>query len=140
MSTIYVAKVPRKDIVFVISVLAIILKSVWWMEYVILLWLLMVVKVVQHFVILQVKNVFVSSIIYSSSCFINLRSHERTSIKGVAERSFVFASEISSTISTVPKEPPEVIHINKMYEMPWIGYIGLKPTNFLFIYENNKSK
>ena len=78
----------------------------------------MVVKVVQHFVILQVKNVFVSSIIYSSSCFINLRSHERTSIKRVAERSFVFASEIFTTISQFPEEPPEVIHVNEMHEMP----------------------
>ena len=39
-----------------------------------------------------------------------------TSIKGVAERSSVFASEIFTAILQIPEEPPEVIHIN---EMPW---------------------
>ena len=41
-------------------------------------------------------------------------------VKGVAERSSVFASEIFTAISHIPEEPPEVIHINdEMHEMPW---------------------
>ena len=38
----------------------------------------------------------------------------KTSIKGVAERSSVFASEIFTAISQISEEPPEVIHINEM--------------------------
>ena len=44
----------------------------------------------------------------------------KTSIlKGVAERSSVFASEIFTAILQIPEEPPEIIHINEMHEMPW---------------------
>ena len=39
---------------------------------------------------------------------------DKTSIKGVAERSSVFASEIFTAISQISEEPPEVIHINEM--------------------------
>ena len=35
-------------------------------------------------------------------------------MKGVSERSSVFASEIYTTISPIPEKPPEVIHINKI--------------------------
>ena len=42
----------------------------------------------------------------------------KTSIKGVVEQSSVFASEIFTAISQIPEEPPEVIHINEMHEMP----------------------
>ena len=41
-------------------------------------------------------------------------------MKGVAEQSSVFASEIFTVISPIPEEPPAVfhiIHINKMHEM-----------------------
>ena len=41
-----------------------------------------------------------------------------TSMKGVAERSSVFAIEIFAAISQIPEEPPEVIHIKEMHEMP----------------------
>ena len=62
-----------------------------------------------------------------------------TSIKGVAERSSVFASEIFTAISQISEESPEVIHINEML-LKRNGYIGLKPATSLSKYENNKEK
>ena len=48
------------------------------------------------------------------------KSTRCTSIKEVAERSSVFASEIFTAISQIPaEESPELIHINEMHEMPW---------------------
>ena len=63
-------------------------------------------------------------------------------MKGVAEQSSVFASEIFTAISQIPEKPPEVIHINEMHEKPLkrIGYIGLKLTTSLSKYEKNKEK
>ena len=62
-----------------------------------------------------------------------------TSIKGVAERSSVFASEIFTAIAQISEESPEVIHINEML-LKRNGYIGLKPATSLSKYENNKEK
>ena len=55
----------------------------------------------------------------------------------------MFASEIFTAMSQIPEEPPEVLHINEMHEMPskeLTIYIGLKPATSLSKYENNKEK
>ena len=56
-------------------------------------------------------------------------------MKGVAERSSVFVSEIFTSLSLMLEEPPEV---NSHKQNAWnvskrIGYIGLKPATFLSV-------
>ena len=58
-------------------------------------------------------------------------------MKGVAERSSVFASEIFTTISPITEEPPEVIHISKM-SLKELAIIELNPLLFFLICEINK--
>ena len=63
--------------------------------------------------------------------FIYLKNKEDdiTSIKGVAERSSVFASKIFTAISQIHEVPPKVIHIN---EMPWKELV-------IYCFENKRS-
>ena len=63
-----------------------------------------------------------------------------TSIKGVAERSSVYASEIFTAI--LPEEAPEVIHINEMHKClgkKWLYWIKVRYFS-LFKYENNNKE
>ena len=54
---------------------------------------------------------------------------ENQKIKGVAEQSSVFASEIFTAISQIPaEESPELIHINEMHEMPWNCLLYTSPS------------
>ena len=53
----------------------------------------------------------------------------------------MFASEIITAISPIPEEPPEIINMNKMHEVPRKELtIELNPATFLSKYENNKEK
>ena len=65
----------------------------------------------------------------------------KINLKGVAEQSSVFASEIITAISPIPEEPPEIINMNKIHEVPRKELtIELNPATFLSKYENNKIK
>ena len=62
---------------------------------------------------------------------------KETSIKGVVERSSVFASEIFTVISQIPEEPPEVINMNEMHKMPW-KEMAILDYNRLLLFLNTK--